>query len=113
MDDFVSKQEEKIKEAYKLIEQLKKELAAYIADVDNNVFTSKQEAKDELYDRYFDIAGEACGDGYCGNRIYKQDFIVNGEVFTITFEVEYDRFDKRFYVVDTFHVLSIEEKTIG
>ena len=110
MDDFVAKQEEKIKEADKLIGQLKKELADYVADVNNNVFASLEEAEEELFNRYKDISARACGDGVCGKSRYTQDFTVNGVVYTVTFGVEYDRFDKRFYVVDSFDVLSIKEK---
>lgn len=76
-------------------------LAAFIAAPENNVFTTLEEAENELYERLRNIAHEDCeGAGNCGNEEYEQGFIVDGIHYEGKLTVEYDRHDKTYYYID-------------
>ena len=67
---------------------------------ENNVYDSLESAK-ELEEILRAVAKDDCEGSYCcGNTQYRRMFIVGGETYVATLEVEYNRHDKTYYYVD-------------
>lgn len=57
----------------------------------------------------YSLAREACEGSYCfGDKEYEQEFIVNGVLYLGTLTVEYKRYDKQYYYIET-AAFTIEE----
>lgn len=70
---------------------------------EQNVFESVEKAEAALDDRFRDVAHEDCeGAGNCGADEYTQVFMVDGQKYLFTAEVEYNRHDKTYYYVEDF-----------
>lgn len=92
-----------IVEAGIALETAKAALIAYDSSADNNVFTSHEEAQDELTDSMREEAGDDCEGAYnCGCEYYEREYKLEGDdtVYIARLDVEYNRHDKTYYYVD-------------
>ena len=65
-----------------------------------NVFSSIEDAGDEMEDRLSRKASKACGHHRWGQDEYTEEFSVNGVQYIGTLAVVYDRHEKQTYFVD-------------
>lgn len=92
----------KIQECEAALIQANIELNEFMTLPENNTFPSLETASCELYTRLLDEATEACEGSYnCGKDTYTQEFTVNGERYLATLEVEYNRYNKQYYYIDS------------
>lgn len=67
----------------------------------NNIFESMDHAEGELTELFLDWASEACeGSHNRGLESYHRRFVVDGQLYDGTLDIEYNRHDKRYYFVD-------------
>lgn len=79
------------------------QLALYQFDtsIENNVYSSLEEAEGEIEDKLLQEAFEDCQGAYnCGAPEYTQLFMVDGKKYLATLTVEYNRHDKTYYYID-------------
>lgn len=85
------------------------EAALYAANVqliefdmkpENNVYDDLDIASSKIESKLRNLASESCGDSEFGEDVYTQEFIVTGKTYIAILDVEYDRYDKRYYFVD-------------
>lgn len=74
-------------------------------------YQSVDNMKDYILDDVWEEAREACeGSHNMGLDIYSKLGIVDGQAYRVTIEVEYNRYDKQYYYVETVqHVSTLEE----
>lgn len=78
-----------------------KALCEYESLAENNVFSSIEEALEEIEDKLTKVAESACAGAYNrGKSQYKQLFIVDGITYIALMKVEYNRHDKTYYYID-------------
>jgi hypothetical protein len=89
--------ETRLSAALELVDSIKNERALWFGAVENNVFSSMEEAEGVVYARLKDEAYKDC------EGTYTQEFIVNGVHYIGTLSVEYNRHDKTYYYIETTH----------
>lgn len=89
-----------IKSAEDKVDEAKAKLREYDARRENNTFDSLDSAERILTVRFRRIADDECGSYRLGDLEYTQQFMVDGELYEATIEIEYNRHDKRWYYVD-------------
>lgn len=95
--------EDAIKAARKNLQAAELAYEEWKSSPEQNVFESVEKAEAELDERFRDLASEECeGAHNCGADEYTQDFMVGGQKYRFTAEVEYNRHDKTYYYVEYF-----------
>lgn len=70
--------------------------------IENNTFDSIETAENRISDRLYDRAWDHCRErGRHGADKYTQLFMVNGVKYLCTFFVEWNRYDKQYYYVES------------
>ena len=77
-------------------------MKAFDALIENNVYASLQEAAEDLKHKLLVMASDDCeGTRNCGQDRYTREFLVAGVKYVGTLSVEYGRFDKTYYYIDS------------
>lgn len=85
------------------IAELETSMSVFDDQLENNQYESHESAERVIFNRYENIAGEACEGSYCcGASEYKQQYQISGNpaVFEATVSFEYNRHDKTYYYID-------------
>ena len=97
----------KVAAAQNALNTAQAELDALDMLAENHVFEDMETAESKIEDLLNSRAHADCeGSHNCGNDEYRQDFIVEGKMYTGIATYEYNRHDKTYYYVDgsTFRV---------
>jgi hypothetical protein len=84
-----------------VLNRLNEQLAEYDSAPERHIYSSLEEAQDELVDFLREQAAEDCEGSYnCGSDYYEQEFIVDGVHYIGRIDVEYNRHDKTYYFIE-------------
>lgn len=94
--------ESNVADARKALSDAEAALYAFGSLADNNVFDALDKALSSVEDKLSDMAFEDCqGAHNCGAPQYTQEFIVDGVKYRGILTVEYNRYDKTYYYIDS------------
>ena len=92
---------EQLKNCQSALLVAKQQLDQFDSLAENNVFATMEEAEGEMEDILRRRAYDDCEGAYnCGDREYRQEFMVGDKKYVAISEFQYNRHDKTYYYIE-------------